>query len=245
MGSSAISRRGLQASPIAISTRWRIPPENSCGYWCARCAASAIPTISSSSTTRAFVASPWVWPCTSSASPICSPTRMSGLRFDIGSCGTRPIPAPRRETIAFSGRSVSSRPSKRMLPAVITPFSGSRRLTAAAVVDLPDPDSPTIATVSPAATSMLMSLMAVTSSEPVRKATARPLMLSTGSVVLMVFSFLRCRPGRCRPDRCHPGVRGAPCATAPRSARVRGRRGGCSTGPRRCRCPAPIPARSP
>ena len=32
VGSSAISSAGSQASAIAIITRWRIPPDNSCGY---------------------------------------------------------------------------------------------------------------------------------------------------------------------------------------------------------------------
>ena len=31
VGSSAISSDGLHESAIAIITRWRIPPENSCG----------------------------------------------------------------------------------------------------------------------------------------------------------------------------------------------------------------------
>jgi hypothetical protein len=31
VGSSAISTAGSQESAIAIITRWRIPPENSCG----------------------------------------------------------------------------------------------------------------------------------------------------------------------------------------------------------------------
>jgi hypothetical protein len=28
-----MSSSGRQARPVAISTRWRMPPENSCGYW--------------------------------------------------------------------------------------------------------------------------------------------------------------------------------------------------------------------
>ena len=32
VGSSAISSFGSQASAIAIITRWRMPPENWCGY---------------------------------------------------------------------------------------------------------------------------------------------------------------------------------------------------------------------
>jgi hypothetical protein len=31
VGSSAISSRGSAASAIAISTRWHMPPESSCG----------------------------------------------------------------------------------------------------------------------------------------------------------------------------------------------------------------------
>ena len=36
VGSSAMISLGLQASPIAIITRWRMPPENWCGYWSSR-----------------------------------------------------------------------------------------------------------------------------------------------------------------------------------------------------------------
>ena len=36
VGSSAISSLGSLASAIAIIARWRIPPENSCGYWSTR-----------------------------------------------------------------------------------------------------------------------------------------------------------------------------------------------------------------
>ena len=31
VGSSAISRRGLRATAMAIRMRWRMPPENWCG----------------------------------------------------------------------------------------------------------------------------------------------------------------------------------------------------------------------
>ena len=33
VGSSAIKSEGEFAIDIAIIARWRIPPENSCGYW--------------------------------------------------------------------------------------------------------------------------------------------------------------------------------------------------------------------
>ena len=64
VGSSAISSLGLQISAMAIIARWRMPPENSCGYWSTRFAALLIPTISSISTARFFASSlpmPFSW----------------------------------------------------------------------------------------------------------------------------------------------------------------------------------------
>ena len=51
VGSSPMISSGPQASASAIITRWRMPPENSCGYWWRR--ARGMPTRSSSSATRA------------------------------------------------------------------------------------------------------------------------------------------------------------------------------------------------
>ena len=77
------------------------------------------------------------------------PMRRTGLRFVIGSWGTRPIPEPRRRTHSLVDRRVMSSPSNSMEPPVTLPVPGSRPMTAAAVVDLPEPDSPTMATVWP------------------------------------------------------------------------------------------------
>ncbi len=52
VGSSAIRRLGSFAIAMAIMTRWRIPPENSCGNCRIRNAGCGIPTTSSSSTAR-------------------------------------------------------------------------------------------------------------------------------------------------------------------------------------------------
>ena len=41
VGSSAMMTSGSQARASAIITRWRMPPENSCGYWPARSGADA------------------------------------------------------------------------------------------------------------------------------------------------------------------------------------------------------------
>ena len=52
VGSSAIRTFGSLTSAIAIIARWRIPPENSCGYSSMRRSGSGIPTSPSSSTAR-------------------------------------------------------------------------------------------------------------------------------------------------------------------------------------------------
>ena len=64
VGSSAISTVGSTASARAIATRWRCPPESSCGYFAAYCSAGTSPTVSSSSWTRASTpprdTRPWI-----------------------------------------------------------------------------------------------------------------------------------------------------------------------------------------
>ena len=53
VGSSAISSLGSQASAMAIMTRWRMPPDSSCGYCLRRWAGSGMPTRRSISIARA------------------------------------------------------------------------------------------------------------------------------------------------------------------------------------------------
>src|SRR5580658_3752044 len=64
VGSSASSNFGPGASAMAIMARWRMPPENSCGYASSRRAASGIPTRSSSSIARILAEWPCSWRCT-------------------------------------------------------------------------------------------------------------------------------------------------------------------------------------
>ena len=53
IGSSAITTFGSTASARAIATRWRCPPESSCGYLSAMLAAGPVRPVSSSSSTFA------------------------------------------------------------------------------------------------------------------------------------------------------------------------------------------------
>ena len=63
-----------------------------------------------------------------------------------------PILLPRTLRISGTGKDRRSRPSKRMrLSGSMRPGRGTRRMMESAVMDLPQPDSPTSASVSPAA----------------------------------------------------------------------------------------------
>ena len=74
----------------------------------------------------------------------------SGFSAVMGSWNTMPIFAPRRAHSAASSSEVSSCPARRMEPETFAP-SGSRPISASAVMDLPQPDSPINPTVSPRA----------------------------------------------------------------------------------------------
>ncbi len=87
------------------------------------------------------------------ASANCSPIGTTGLSEVIGSWKIIEISLPRTRRISRSEIGTRSRPASRTAPPMMRPGgSGSRRMTASALNDLPQPDSPTMATVSPALT---------------------------------------------------------------------------------------------
>ena len=85
VGSSAISKLGLQESAIAIMTRWRMPPDKACGNVSKRFAGSGIPTSSSISIAWRFAFAAPTRLCRAIVSAICDPTVKTGLRLVIGS----------------------------------------------------------------------------------------------------------------------------------------------------------------
>ena len=137
---------------MAIITRCRMPPENSCGYSLARCSRSA--------PGRGRAAR---WPA-SRASPRDVPrSQHQGLgragrpRCSTGLSAASGVLEHHRHLVAAhapvllrgSESRARSMPSKRTLPPDHPcPSSGSRPITASAVTDLPQPDSPTMARVS-------------------------------------------------------------------------------------------------
>ena len=58
VGSSASRMSGLLAMAMAIMIRWRMPPENWCGYWSKRRSGSGMPTRRRSSMARRFASAP-------------------------------------------------------------------------------------------------------------------------------------------------------------------------------------------
>src|SRR5882724_10394673 len=78
---------------------------------------------------------------------------ITGLRLVIGSWKIMATSLPRTSRIACSGSVRRSRPASLMLPWIRPLSCGMSRMMERAVTLLPEPDSPTIATVSFAATS--------------------------------------------------------------------------------------------
>ncbi len=145
VGSSAMSSFGSHDSAIAIMTRWRMPPDSSCGYCLTRRSGLLMPTALSDSialSQAAFFDRPW-WRMTASA--IWSPTVNTGLRLVIGSWKIIAMSLPRTWRISSSGSASRSRPSNRISPVGISAGGmSSRRMIDSDVTLLPQPDSPTM-----------------------------------------------------------------------------------------------------
>ncbi len=95
VGSSAISRSGPSASAIAIITRWRMPPESSCGYASMRDSGLGISTLRNNSTARVAGGPRETRSCAWIASTICQPILCIGWRDESGSWNTIAIRLPR------------------------------------------------------------------------------------------------------------------------------------------------------
>ena len=150
VGSSAMISLGLHASPIAIITRWRMPPESWCGYCCRRRSPSVMPTSWSSSIARALACASVIFRWMNSGSMICSPIERTGLSEVIGSWKIIEISRPRIARMSSAESLSRSRPSNSTRPWVTRPAGlASRPMIASDDTDLPQPNSPTIATISP------------------------------------------------------------------------------------------------
>ena len=122
VGSSAMSSCGRQTSAIAIITRWRMPPENSCGYWSSRADrvgdADAVEHLDGAGASR-VPAHVLVEARPPPASWL--PTVKAGFRLDIGSWKTIAISPPRSRRMSSKSARGGRSPSKRIAPATMRP----------------------------------------------------------------------------------------------------------------------------
>ena len=93
--SSQIMILALLARAMAMTIRWRIPPENWKGYCSNRSSGLGIPTISISSIARFFACSFVMCSFKTRASVICFPIFMMGFSAESGSWKIREISFPR------------------------------------------------------------------------------------------------------------------------------------------------------
>ena len=184
-----MSRSGSLMSAMAIMMRCSWPPENSCGYCFRRRSVSLMPTRSSRVLQRARICSAGVfgW-CAAMASPSCSPMRMKGLSEVIGSWKIMPMRLPRSWRRVSGGASSMETPSKAILASApySVMLSGCRRTMLIAVTDLPEPDSPTSASVSPLFRLKLTPRTACTVSRSRRNLTSRLSMVRRGVLFVVI-----------------------------------------------------------
>src|SRR5512132_80724 len=120
--------------------------------------------------------------CVSSGSLIWRPIVSTGFRLVIGSWKIIAICRPLSPRISRSFILSRSRPSKRAVPERTRPARGSSPSSASAVTLLPQPDSPTIPSVSPGEISNEIPLTAWTSPLPVQNWTRRSSTERSGSL---------------------------------------------------------------
>ena len=99
--------------------------------------------------------------CKRRVSATCSPTVCTGFKADMAFWKIIATRSPRTVCISASGSSNRSKPATRTSPPVIPRAVGNRRIAAREVTDLPLPDSPTSANISPAFNSKLTPLSMV------------------------------------------------------------------------------------
>ena len=199
VGSSASKSFGLHASAMAIIARWRCPPDNWCGYDCARRSGSGMPVLDSSATAADMLCARAIPILSCNTSATWSPTVNSGFRAVIGSWKIIAISRPRIPRNCCSemaSRSNSPAGWANLAEPLHCAFMARRRRLSAVTV-LPEPDSPTRASFSPGA--IEKSIPLTTSTPP--NATRRPVTCS--NPVMRGLSALAQAPGPPCAGRAH------------------------------------------
>src|ERR671934_1407026 len=141
-------------------------------------------TWSSISIARSVSAEESTCECCSSTSSIWCPILRIGFRAARGFWKIIDISRPRRSRISSSLAARTSSPVKRTAPWAMRPARSRMRITAYEVTDFPEPDSPTMPTVSPLATRTSTCSTARTTPRRVENSTVRSATSSSGTVSL-------------------------------------------------------------
>ena len=183
VGSSAISSLGSQASAMAIMTRWRMPPDSSCGY-CLRRWAGLGDADQAQHLDRARFGRRAV-------EALMQRERLGDLPADREHRverrhrlleDHRDVVAADVAHLALGQRRADRVPWKRIVPSTMRPGGEAiRRMIDSDVTLLPQPDSPTTASVSPGATENETPSTARTMPSRVKKCVLRPSISSRGA----------------------------------------------------------------
>ncbi len=152
VGSSASSRAGSHSSARAMPTRWRMPPDSSCGNCFSRASGSPMPTRRSSSPARSSAARRPSPVCQRRISVSWRPMDSTGFSEVAGFWKIIAMRRPRMAASRAGGAASRSSPSNTMRPAVIRAGGGCKRSRLRLVTVLPLPLSPTMPSVSPGRT---------------------------------------------------------------------------------------------
>ena len=114
-----------------------------------RASGLGMPTLRNRSTARSFASAFDTFSWVRMASTIWLPTRYTGLSEVMGSWKIIAMSLPRSSRYCFSDRVARSLPSNSREPPATCPGSAKRPMMERLVTDLPEPDSPTIARISP------------------------------------------------------------------------------------------------
>ena len=188
VGSSARRSFGPVRSAAAIITRCSMPPDSSWGNWRRRLSPWSMPTDSSRFTAAARAPDGLISLWAMAASVMKSPMRRTGLMCARGSWNT--IATCVRNVRSSAADEPSGLPSKRIDPPIRAP-GGSSRSIAFAVIDFPEPDSPTSPMVSPWPIVRSMPDSTRRYSPPTGRSSVRPSISRTGAALI---ARLRRRP---------------------------------------------------
>ena len=180
VGSSAMISFGCPDIAMAMTARWRMPPENWCGYCATRVSGAAISTSRKACTARDRALPAATRPRATCPSTICRPTGSTGLSVVVGSWKTKPTSRPRSVLSVSASAETTSVPTRRIDP-VTCALSGNRPAMARHATLLPEPDSPTMPSTSPGYTSNEMPRTAGAGRPAPVNVTVRSRTESTGS----------------------------------------------------------------